>query len=79
VGDHVAREIAHRAKAGRPIRAVMLDRLGPLVWHSTPALTMALLEELEETAALWLHCDRNVAPLSGGCIDQLREQFAAPW
>jgi 3-dehydro-4-phosphotetronate decarboxylase len=42
--------------AGTPIRAVMLDRLGPLVWHRTPALAMAVLDELFETAALWRGC-----------------------
>ena len=39
--------------AGTPIRAVMLARLGPNVWHDSPAQAMALLEELEETAQLW--------------------------
>jgi hypothetical protein len=28
----------------------MLERLGPNVWHHTPAAAMATLEELEETA-----------------------------
>ena len=32
----------------------MLERLGPMVWHNSPAAAMALLEELEETARLWL-------------------------
>jgi ribulose-5-phosphate 4-epimerase/fuculose-1-phosphate aldolase len=31
----------------------MLERLGPNVWHQTPAAAMAVLEELEETARLW--------------------------
>ena len=41
-------------RSGRPIRAVMLQRLGPNVWHDTPAAAMAVLEELEETARLSL-------------------------
>jgi ribulose-5-phosphate 4-epimerase/fuculose-1-phosphate aldolase len=57
----------------------MLDRLGPNVWHRTPAEAMAVLEELEETAALWLLCDRNVEPLSKTCIDDLKRHFDAPW
>ena len=32
---------------GKPIRAVMLDRLGPNVWHGSPAAAMATLEALE--------------------------------
>ena len=31
----------------------ILDRLGPNVWHRSPAEASAVLEELEETAALW--------------------------
>ena len=45
---------AMRVQRGTPIRAVMLDRLGPNVWHRTPAEASAVLEELEETARLWL-------------------------
>src|SRR5271156_3361310 len=53
VGDLVAQTIERMRET--PIRAVMLDRLGPNVWHRTPANAMAALEELEETARLWLH------------------------
>jgi len=54
VGDRVAERIVAMRAAGTPIRAVMLDRLGPNVWHRTPAEASAVLEELEETAKLWL-------------------------
>jgi hypothetical protein len=37
----------------------MLERLGPNVWHETPAAAMAVLEELEETAKLWLWSARR--------------------
>jgi len=59
----VARLIAQYADAGRAIRAAMLQRLGPNVWHDTPAAAMATLEELEETARLWLLGGRSTAPL----------------
>ncbi|HVG27388.1 MAG TPA: aldolase, partial [Acidobacteriaceae bacterium] len=36
VGDEVASRIAAMAERGTPIRAVMLDRLGPNVWHASP-------------------------------------------
>ncbi len=52
--DAVARRSPRRATRGTPIRAVMLERLGPVVWHASPAAAMAVLEELEETARLWL-------------------------
>src|SRR6185369_11703538 len=35
--EAVAQLIAHYGASGRPIRAVMLQRLGPNVWHDTPA------------------------------------------
>src|SRR5450755_3959758 len=40
VGDLVAHAIEGMRTRGTPIRAVMLDRLGPNVWHSTPASAM---------------------------------------
>ena len=65
--------------AGTPIRAVMLDRLGPNVWHNSPAAAMAVLEELEETARLWLMTQPKPQPLSENAIQQLRENFGAIW
>jgi ribulose-5-phosphate 4-epimerase/fuculose-1-phosphate aldolase len=76
VADAVAAAIA---TAQRPIRAVMLDRLGPTVWHASPASAMALLEELEETARLWLLSERRPTPLTDSQINDLRTQFNAPW
>jgi 3-dehydro-4-phosphotetronate decarboxylase len=77
VGELVAQTIERMRDT--PIRAVMLDRLGPNVWHRTPASAMAALEELEETARLWLLADRKPAPLSAEQIQQLRQHFGASW
>jgi ribulose-5-phosphate 4-epimerase/fuculose-1-phosphate aldolase len=77
VGEMVAQTIERMRET--PIRAVMLDRLGPNVWHSTPAGAMAALEELEETARLWLLADRKPAPLTTEQIQQLRQHFGASW
>ncbi len=77
VGDWVAARIRRQQHAGQPIRAVMLDRLGPNVWHRTPAEASAVLEELEETARLWLLA--RPAPLSEAQIDELRRAFGATW
>jgi 3-dehydro-4-phosphotetronate decarboxylase len=77
--DLVAARIAQAEAAGKPLRAVMLDRLGPNVWHETPAQAMAVLEELEETARLWLMNSRTTEPLSQEQIDELRLNFGAIW
>jgi ribulose-5-phosphate 4-epimerase/fuculose-1-phosphate aldolase len=79
VGDLVAQVIAKMRAQGTPIRAVMLDRLGPNVWHNTPANAMAALEELEETARLWLLSSRSAEPLASDQIEQLRQHFGASW
>jgi ribulose-5-phosphate 4-epimerase/fuculose-1-phosphate aldolase len=79
VAEQVAQRIEAMAARGTPIRAVMLDRLGPNVWHRSPAEASAVLEELEETAKLWLLCQPRPAPLDEPQIEQLRQQFGAAW
>jgi ribulose-5-phosphate 4-epimerase/fuculose-1-phosphate aldolase len=79
VGDLVVALIARMQAKGTPIRAVMLDRLGPNVWHSSPSSAMAVLEELEETARLWLMTTPRPSPLSAEAIEQLRSAFGAIW
>lgn len=75
--EAVAQAIARYAQQGCAIRAVMLARLGPNVWHETPATAMATLEELEETARLWLLARPD--PLGDAAIDDLRRQFGTLW
>ena len=79
VAERVAERIAHFAARGTPIRAVMLERLGPNVWHRTPAEASAVLEELEETARLWLLSGRAATPLEATQIDALRSAFGVAW
>jgi ribulose-5-phosphate 4-epimerase/fuculose-1-phosphate aldolase len=77
VADLVAERIKRYGQAGHPIRAVMLQRLGPNVWHDSPEQAMAVLDELEETAQL---CQMAPAqPLNPAQIDELRQQFGARW
>lgn len=75
----VAQCIEEAAARGTPIRAVMLERLGPNVWHRTPAEASAVLEELEETAKLWRQCSPRPEPLGEAQIDELRRVFGARW
>ena len=77
--DAVAAAITQYGEAGTPIRAVMLARLGPNVWHDTPAAAMAVLEELEETARLRLMSATEPTPLGEDLIDDLRRSFGARW
>jgi 3-dehydro-4-phosphotetronate decarboxylase len=78
VAAEVAQLIERYGAQGRPIRAVMLRRLGPNVWHGTPAAAMAVLEELEETARLALLAG-SAQPLTEPQIDELRRTFGARW
>jgi ribulose-5-phosphate 4-epimerase/fuculose-1-phosphate aldolase len=78
--EQVGQAIERFGAAGTPVRAVMLTRLGPNVWHDTPAAAMAVLEELEETARLqMLAGPAKPAPLNADQIDELRRTFGARW
>jgi ribulose-5-phosphate 4-epimerase/fuculose-1-phosphate aldolase len=79
VADLVEARIAARAAHGVPISAVLFERLGPVVWGPSPAVAMAVLEELEETARLWLLTDRRPELLSPTAIQELKATFNAPW
>jgi ribulose-5-phosphate 4-epimerase/fuculose-1-phosphate aldolase len=70
--------IRQYAGQGSPIRAVMLARLGPNVWHDSPAAAMATLEELEETARL-MQLHPHTPPLHASELDELRQAFGARW
>lgn len=67
-----------RAEIGRA-RGVMLQALGPVIWHRSATAGFFTLEELEETAKLALLL-RGQAPrlLSSDEIDELRQVFGDP-
>jgi ribulose-5-phosphate 4-epimerase/fuculose-1-phosphate aldolase len=79
VGERVAALVARHAAQGTPLRAVMLERLGPNVWHDSPGQAMAVLEELEETAKLWLLADPKPRPLDAGALGELERVFGCRW
>ena len=79
VAHLVAQAIRRYGEAGTPIRAVMLECLGPNVWHSSAAAAMAALEELEETARLMILSQSVPRPLTEAQIDDLRQSFGARW
>ncbi|UZN49150.1 aldolase [Cupriavidus cauae] len=76
-GDpEVAAQVA--ALASR-VRGVLLDRLGPVMWGASVSQASWALEELEETARLWLMTDPKPAPLDAAALEELRQTFGARW
>jgi ribulose-5-phosphate 4-epimerase/fuculose-1-phosphate aldolase len=76
-GDpRAAEQIAARAAE---VRAVLLERLGPVVWERSVSHASYVLEELEETARLWLATTPRPAPLGEAAIEELRQTFNARW
>jgi ribulose-5-phosphate 4-epimerase/fuculose-1-phosphate aldolase len=73
---NVANQVALLANS---VRGVMLERLGPVVWESSVAKASYALEELEETARLWLMSQPKPAPLDPAALEELRQTFAAKW
>jgi ribulose-5-phosphate 4-epimerase/fuculose-1-phosphate aldolase len=73
-------KVAERvAELANSVRGVMLERLGPVVWESSVAKACYALEELEETARLWLMTHPRPQPLDSTALDELRETFGARW
>jgi len=72
----VAEQVAQLANR---VRGVMLERLGPVVWESSVSKASYALEELEETARLWLLSQPRPAPLDQAALDELRDAFGAAW
>ena len=76
-GDpQVAEQIAALADS---VRGVLLERLGPVVWERSVAQASYALEELEETARLWLMTNPKPAPLDEAALEELRTVFGARW
>jgi ribulose-5-phosphate 4-epimerase/fuculose-1-phosphate aldolase len=76
-GDpQVAEQIAALADK---VRGVLLERLGPVVWERSVSQASYALEELEETARLWLMSSPRPEPLDDASLDELRTVFGARW
>jgi 3-dehydro-4-phosphotetronate decarboxylase len=72
----VAQKIAGLADQ---VRGVLLERLGPVVWERSVSHASYALEELEETARLWLMTHPRPAPLNAAALEELRTVFGARW
>lgn len=67
----VAAQVAQLANS---VRGVMLERLGPVVWESSVSKASFALEELEETAKLWMMSNPKPEPLGEEAIEDLRDR-----
>lgn len=74
-GDPIA--AAQVAALAARVRGVLFERLGPVVWERSVSHASFALEELEETARLWLMSDPRPEPLSEAAIEELRAVFGA--
>jgi 3-dehydro-4-phosphotetronate decarboxylase len=74
----VADKVAELATENSNSRAVMLERLGPVVWSQTLEKACFVLEELEETAKLMMLCP-STTELSIESIAALNKQFNCNW
>jgi 3-dehydro-4-phosphotetronate decarboxylase len=72
----VAAEVAELATK---VRGVLLERLGPVVWERSVTQASHALEELEETARLWLMTNPRPQPLGDAALEELRAAFGVSW
>lgn len=72
----VAEQVAALAS---DVRGVLLERLGPVVWASSVTRACHALEELEETARLWLMLEKRPAPLTDEQVAELESAFGVRW
>lgn len=76
-GDPVVAELV--ASLASKVRAVLLERLGPVVSEKSVSHASYALEELEETAQLYLATLPRPEALSDEAIRELNEMFGAVW
>ncbi|EJM76135.1 3-oxo-tetronate 4-phosphate decarboxylase [Pseudomonas sp. GM55] len=67
------------AQLANKVRGVMLERLGPVVWESSVSKASFALEELEETAKLWMMSNPKPASLGEDAIEDLHRVFSVKW
>lgn len=75
---------ARVATLANDVRGVLLARLGPVVWEDSVSRAAHALEELEETAKLWMMLKdqpgfADQASLDEHALAELRETFKARW
>lgn len=75
-----AQQVADRVtELATSVKGVMLERLGPVVWGASVSQASFILEELEETAKLWLNAGSSISPLSDEAVNELCNTFNCQW
>lgn len=73
-------EVAGQISAlANEVRGVLLERLGPVIWHVSISHAAAALEELEETARLWMMLREKPTALNDTEIEDLCQAFGVRW
>ncbi|WP_213989260.1 aldolase [Sodalis sp. dw_96] len=67
------------AKLAVHVKGIMLERLGPVIWGASVTKAAEILEELEETAKLWLMTSPKPEPLAESALQELFETFNCRW
>jgi ribulose-5-phosphate 4-epimerase/fuculose-1-phosphate aldolase len=70
---------AQVAELATKVRGVLLERLGPVVWERSVTQASHALEELEETARLWLMTSPRPQALDEAALEELRATFGVSW
>lgn len=66
-------------KLAATVKGIMLARLGPVIWGATVTKAAEILEELEETAKLWLMTDPKPEALDQTAMQDLFDTFGCRW
>lgn len=61
------------------VKGIMLERLGPVIWGASVTKAAEILEELEETAKLWLMAHPKPESLSQAALQDLFDTFDCRW
>ena len=78
-GSEEASALVERRLHEGQVKAVLFERLGPAVWQKSLHAAANVLEELEETARLWLLSHGNANPMEREALREICTRFGVHW
>lgn len=78
-GSEEAITLVERQLQEGQVQAVLLERLGPVVWQKSLHAAANVLEELEETARLWLLSQGTAKPMERKALREICTRFGVHW